>query len=133
MRQTNNDSLEIIVAEDDEEIRELLVHFLETAGHKVRHENLGAAAVQQAKKLHADMIFTDWDIGDMTGTEVAKAIRKFDQQVIIVMMTGWNIDTLLSETPKGLVDKIIKKPFDLKTILETIAWGREVLGNRLKE
>ncbi len=76
-----------LVVDDDEDIRDLLVHVLEKSGLEVRSAGTGAAAVTVARDFDPDLVTLDLSLPDLDGTEVCREIRTFSS-AYIVMITG---------------------------------------------
>ena len=65
-----------LVVDDDEDIRDLLVHVLEKSGLDVRSAGTGAAAVTVARDFDPDLVTLDLSLPDLDGTEVCREIRR---------------------------------------------------------
>ena len=104
-----------LVVDDDEDIRDLLVHVLEKSGLEVRSAGTGAAAVRVARDFDPDLVTLDLSLPDLDGTEVCREIRTFSS-AYIVMITGRadEIDRLV-----GLevgADDYLAKPFSPREV-----------------
>ena len=78
----------ILCTEDDPDSRELLVVTLEMAGYEVVCPTDSDRALQLAKLQSFDLYLLDnWAVG-LTGSELTKRIRFFDQKVPIVFYSG---------------------------------------------
>lgn len=65
----------VLVVEDETELLEVLKLVLEDEGHKVVGAKLGRAAVQAAATGRFDVAILDMSMPDMSGIEVAQALR----------------------------------------------------------
>ncbi|GAB1641810.1 response regulator [Krasilnikovia sp. MM14-A1259] len=65
----------IVVAEDEDDIRALVVRILRRAGHEVIEAADGAAALQDVRERHPDVLVSDIDLPSMSGLELCDAIR----------------------------------------------------------
>ena len=65
----------IVVAEDDEDIRRIMVRVLQRADHTVVETADGAAALRAVLDHGPDLVVSDIDMPVMTGVELAQAIR----------------------------------------------------------
>ena len=118
--------LKVLIIDDDERVKGLLVKLLSMQGCEASSVSSGISALKKFEKGQFDVIITDWDMHDLTGTEVAKAIRRIDPNAIIFVMTGWSVETIISENTRGLFDRIIKKPFRLEIITKNLEWVKAV-------
>ena len=77
--------------------------------------------VEELKKQAPDCIITDIKMPGKTGIEGLKEIRAIDQQVSIIMLTGFgSLETAQEAIRHGATD-YLKKPFDTKEIREVVA------------
>lgn len=122
--------LRILVVDDDDKIKTLLVQCLKEKGYDVQAVDDGVSALKQAEKYQFDVVITDWDMQDVSGAEIARLIRQRDKRVIIFAISGWNIQTLSRDTNLSFIDRAIKKPFRLETITEALEWAKMELDKR---
>ncbi len=122
--------LSILVIDDEQSVRETLADMLEIMQHKVVIAGSGQEALEKLAGVNFDLVFTDLAMPEMDGWETARAIRKREPEMNIVLVTGYGPGT---EPPAGeekLVNGIIGKPFDFDQVGQTIA---EVVGHRTVE
>jgi DNA-binding response OmpR family regulator len=65
----------ILIADDDYEIRELIIFTLRFAGHEVIGTSNGEETIERAKQEGPDLILMDVRMPKMNGYEVCKAIK----------------------------------------------------------
>jgi DNA-binding response OmpR family regulator len=104
-----------LVVDDDDDIRDLLVHVLEKSGIDVRSAGTGAEAIEVARAFDPDLVTLDLSLPDLDGTEVCREIRSFSS-AYIVMITARSdeIDRLV-----GLevgADDYLSKPFSPREV-----------------
>jgi CheY-like chemotaxis protein len=80
--------LEILVADDVEEIRRLIAEWLRGAGHRVTLANNGAQVVRLMRQQHFDLIVTDVLMPDGDGLEVILAARRESRPPRILAISG---------------------------------------------
>jgi len=111
----------ILVVEDDAGVREALVGLLQAVGHHVLEAEGGSTALAQFAPGQVDLIITDLGMPDMTGWDLARAIRAKDPAVPIILLTGWG-EQMAGETEAAhLVNQIIGKPIRLEELQAAIA------------
>ena len=104
-----------LVVDDDDDIRDLLVHVLEKSGIEVRSAGTGAEAVEVARSFDPDLVTLDLSLPDVDGTEVCREIRTFSSAyVVMITARADEIDRLV-----GLevgADDYLAKPFSPREV-----------------
>ncbi|MFN2527231.1 MAG: response regulator transcription factor [Candidatus Baltobacteraceae bacterium] len=80
-------ALKVLVAEDDQSIRDLLTHHLEREGFCVIPVSDGMAALRAARDL-ANLAILDVGLPGIDGFEVARTLRREKRDLPIVMLTA---------------------------------------------
>ncbi|MDO9515142.1 MAG: sigma-54 dependent transcriptional regulator [Syntrophales bacterium] len=134
------DKLNILVVEDGQSQREMLKDFLAGEGHRVAEAEDGAAAVQQVRDGHFDLLLLDFKMPGMNGIEVLKKIKSINPEISVVMMTAYGtIETAVDAMKLGAVD-YIPKPIDLDELIilvdriaerQTLIRENEILRKKL--
>jgi len=112
--------MKILIVEDEAGISNFLKQGLEEEGYTIFVASDGLMGLETAKKEAPDLILMDWMLPKLTGLEVCKAIRKYDNKTPILFLTAK--DTV-QETIEGLrvgANDYIKKPFSFEELLERI-------------
>jgi CheY-like chemotaxis protein len=117
----------IVVAEDEFLLADMLVAFLEDAGHHAIAASNGLAALDLVRKHDADLIVTDFMMPAMTGLEFAQAVRSDDtkRHIPIVLVSG--AQASIGRAYPTMFDAVFDKPYVLERLLETI---EELLAKR---
>jgi DNA-binding response OmpR family regulator len=115
-------NINVLIAEDDLEIAELLRTTLSRHGLSIQLVHDGAAALESAHANKPDLILLDVMMPEMNGWEVCKALRSeasFDD-VGILMLTaiGPNLNEMTA--PLYGADDHLDKPFVIDELLERI-------------
>jgi CheY-like chemotaxis protein len=105
-------SLDILLVDDQEAVRNTIQRMLESAGHRVVcAESSGRAlAVLRERPGQIDIVITDVVMPDRTGTSLAHEIRTVDPAVRVVYMTGHAHD-VVAEHGVEADALILQKPF----------------------
>ena len=110
MRSTGAD---ILVVDDEADIRELVSGLLEDEGHAVRVASNSEEALAGVRARKPSLIVLDiWmQGGGMDGLELLDMVKELDPDLPVVMMSGHgNIETAVSALKRGAYD-FIEKPF----------------------
>lgn len=107
----------LLIADDDNEIRELLEFDLSHSGYEVDSVKDGEEALQKALKGNYDLILLDVMMPKMNGFDVCKNIRSSKPQVPILMLTAKGTITDKTQGFDSGADDYIVKPFDIQEVL----------------
>ncbi len=88
MNSTLNESLTILVADDEDGIRTLLTHWLERAGHRTDCASSGQEASRLLRQKPFDMVITDVVMPDGDGYELIAEVRRIQPGARIVAISG---------------------------------------------
>lgn len=78
----------ILIAEDDCELRQLFQHVLTQNGYHVRGVENGKAAMDALEREYADLIISDIMMPVMDGYELVRSLREANFQIPILMITA---------------------------------------------
>lgn len=109
----------ILIAEDEPDIQELLCVYLRNAGYSVSAAGDGVAALTLFREQPFDLVLLDIMIPKIDGFGVCEMIRK-ESQVPILMLTALDAE---EEQLRGFgldIDDYITKPFSMPVLLEKI-------------
>jgi DNA-binding response OmpR family regulator len=110
----------ILLADDEDDIREDLALFLEYSDYEVLQAKDGHDAYACYLDNALDLIITDIEMPKVNGLELVECIREKDKKIPILIMSGYSDkDKLLRAIKLNLVDYMIK-PFTRQSILATI-------------
>jgi len=121
----------ILVIDDEEDVRELIRDILTASGHEVETAVDGINGMQLFRAKKFDLVFTDLGMPGMSGWQVAKAIKDMSRKVPVAVITGWDIELKESEMKERGVDFVAHKPFKVDHILKLVREGLE-LSNSFK-
>jgi DNA-binding response OmpR family regulator len=107
----------VLVVEDDDEIAQVLQRSLRMEGYDVRLADDGVNALDQAHAFLPDLVLLDLGLPRLDGIEVAKGLRKREDDVAILMLTARDG---LEQRVEGLdtgADDYLVKPFERQELL----------------
>lgn len=111
----------ILVIEDDEMIRQLLLRRLGRAGHEVQTASDGETGISLALGGVADLILLDLRLPDMTGYEVATRIRRENKRAVpIIAVSASCTDADRDHAIQCGCSAFHPKPMDWGKLLEQI-------------
>lgn len=88
MQNTQNSDYKIIVVDDEIEIIDSLSLFLKRSGYSITGTTNPLEAIEKVKNEHFDMMILDFIMTPIHGDKVIEEIRKFNQDLYILLLTG---------------------------------------------
>ena len=119
------DRLRILVADDNDELRDRIVEMLDPAFEVVAAVSTGRALVDAAIALEPDVIVSDLMMPSLTGAEALRMLRAAGSTIPFVLQTtaSRHADGWLDMGATCVVDKF-DLPSDLETAVRSAAAGR---------
>jgi DNA-binding NtrC family response regulator len=122
--------IRILVAEDDENLAQIVCAFLRSRGHHVVCVGDGRAAVQAVRDEAFDVALIDMVMPDMDGLETLKTIRAESDPPQVIIITGnGTVETAINAMKHGAYD-YMAKPYRMAEIdvLVRRAWEKHQLA-----
>lgn len=116
---------QILVAEDDVLIRDLIQTLLSKEGHQIDEAENGLQAVTWMNVKTYDLILSDIQMPHLDGMRVLEEARRLHPKTRVILMSGREVDPAQLRA-RGAFD-FIPKPFILKFFLKRIKRGLETL------
>lgn len=117
----------ILIADDNENIREALTYLLEDEGYKLSLAKDGTEALKKVKSVRPDILFLDIMMPEMNGYDVCRLIKSDPdlRSTYVIMLTAKG-QALEQERGKEVgADEYVVKPFSPIEILSKI---KKILG-----
>jgi DNA-binding NtrC family response regulator len=113
-------TVRILIVDDDENIRKVLLAILEDKGYTVEPAGTAREAVEKSKRKFYNLALIDIRLPDMEGIELLTKMRDTTPKMRKVIITGYpTLQNAVDAVNKG-ADAYIVKPFDVEKVLETI-------------
>ncbi len=124
--------MKILVTEDDNISRMLILKILQPFGQNVLIAETGLEAVDICRNnADLDLVLMDIQMPQMNGYEATKEIRKFDTEVVILAQTAFALEGDKSKTMEagcnGYISKPIKKE-ELSNLLQHYFGAKQILN-----
>ena len=110
----------ILVVNDDESVRRVLVTILEEEGYTVDTAKNGREAIKKSKIKFYNLALIDIRLTDMEGTKLLTKVKDTTPKMRKIIITGYpSLQNAIESVNKG-ADAYILKPLDMDKVLETI-------------
>jgi len=112
----------ILVAEDDQDIRELVVLTLQFNGFTVNSVENGALAVDAAQADNYDLILMDVRMPQMTGYDACRHLRQIEatKDIPIIFLSAKGQESEIETGLSAGADQYILKPFAPNVLIGAI-------------
>ena len=125
-------ALEVLVVDDEADIRELVGGVLEDEGYEVRTAADSTSTLEAIEDRRPSMVLLDvWLQGSrLDGLQLLQEIKRRDPTIPVLMISGHgNLDTAVNAVREGAVD-FIEKPFEAERLIYLV--GRATETDRLR-
>lgn len=113
--------MNILLAEDDRRLGELIAHMLKKkAGYKVDWVLHGEDAYEYSMQSHYDVVILDWMMPVANGIDVCRRLRKAGYSGAILMLTAKDATNDRVEGLDAGADDYMVKPFEFEELLARI-------------
>jgi diguanylate cyclase (GGDEF)-like protein len=103
----------ILVVDDDEPMRKLIVSLLSPRGHQCVTANNGREALDKIMETKFDALITDIAMPEMDGITLTKELSKHYQNIPVMVMTGYTEEYSAETVIASGAREFIKKPFSI--------------------
>jgi len=109
----------ILLVDDDPEVSDIIGLTLEHLGHRVTVVTSGREALSAFKKNDYGLVITDLGMPDVSGLDVARAVKATKPTTPVLLITGWGVH--LDPEQMREIDSVIEKPFGKDALLAQMA------------
>ena len=120
-------ALEVLVVDDEADIRELVSGVLEDEGFSVRSAADSTAALEAIEERRPSLVLLDvWLQGSrLDGLQILQEVKRRDPNLPVLMISGHgNLDTAVAAIREGAID-FIEKPFEAERLLHLVSRATE--------
>lgn len=115
----------VLVVDDEDQVRQLIRETLEQAGYDVQDARDGKEGLERYRTKPTDLVIMDILMPDQDGLESIMTLRReFPASRVIAMTGGSDMIGILNflDVAKMLgARRTLQKPFEMKTLLDTVA------------
>ena len=112
--------LNILIVDDEEDIRDSLTYILESEGYKVYTGSNRVEAEKIVREKEVNFAILDYVLVDSTGVQLAKDLHKIDENIKFMLFSGHtDVQNLKNELGFSIYE-VFLKPIDPDTFLEKL-------------
>ena len=105
----------VLVVEDDDEVRAVLVRELGSRGYRVQEAADGRSALERWEASRPDVVLLDLGLPDMDGLEVIRRIRRDAMTPIVILSARFAEREKVEALDRG-ADDFVTKPFGVEEL-----------------
>jgi len=135
-------SIDILIVDDNTEMCEELNDVLSEEGYRITGVGTVALAKKQLKKKLYNIVLADLNLPDGTGLELLKETKKINEEIIVIIFTGFaSLESSMSALNEGAFG-YIQKPLNMNEVkisikkaikMQKLSLDNKNLLKRLKE
>ncbi|MYL34002.1 response regulator [Pontibacillus yanchengensis] len=112
----------ILLADDEEVLRMLIVDTLEDEGYEIVETENGLDALEEIRANDYDLVILDYMMPGLTGIEVAREIQEVPhkQGTKILMLTAKNQQKDVEESQAAGINYYMSKPFSPMQLIDVV-------------
>ena len=113
-------SFTVLVVDDDEASRELMLEALRRSGYRLLAADSGETALELLEKEHPDLVVTDVQMHGMSGIELVREISARHPEVLVVVVTAFTNSQVTIEAIRSGAFDFIPKPFQVERLRQVV-------------
>lgn len=132
----------ILVADDEELVRSLLVRYLEHKGFQVVFTGDGKAALELFRREPFDLVLSDMRMPSLDGLKLLTAIKEINSRVPVVLISGYgDVETVVAALKAG-AENFLAKPLKMESLgrvveqalsISCLGFGSQVLVPQVRQ
>jgi DNA-binding response OmpR family regulator len=116
----SNMTIKLLVIDDDTAVTDLLSLLLKSQGFEVFATNNSSDGLSMIRDVQPDLVILDLMMPEMDGWEVCRAVRQFNQQVPIIILSALNDPSMIASVLDAGADDYLTKPTPSRVLVAHI-------------
>lgn len=119
--ETSQNEKIIMLADDEEMLRDLLAELLESSGYSIIRVSSGVEALKVlTEEIKIDLLIIDYNMPELNGIECIKRIKDLKFTFPIILSTGSLMESMKTDFEQYGIDRVQFKPYEFEQMLATI-------------
>jgi two-component system, cell cycle response regulator len=112
----------ILVVEDSNDWRDLVVKFINLFGYDAIAADSGKDAIRKARHMHPDLILIDIYLPDITGDKIIERLKAnpATRNIPVIITTALLEQTIRNHALHAGAAEVLEKPFSIATLREVL-------------
>ncbi|MEO0082957.1 MAG: response regulator [candidate division WOR-3 bacterium] len=127
--------MRILWIDDEVDLLKPYVYFLKDKGYEVEMASNGPDGIALARSKNFDLVLLDEMMVGMDGLSVLQALKEYDPNILVAMVTKVSEEQLMNKAFGQLVDDFIIKPFtpaQILAVLKRLIEKKELISERFR-
>ncbi len=107
----------VLVVDDSEPIREIIVLILSGKGHQCESATNGVEAIEKCRENSYDAVITDLDMPRMDGITLTRELTRSFLGLPVMMMTAHESESIEESAMNAGAREFLRKPFEISELL----------------
>ncbi|MFQ5905188.1 MAG: response regulator [bacterium] len=116
-------AVNVLVVDDEESVREVLVDILGANGYCASGVGNGREALEMLRLLEYDMVVSDFHMPEMDGLKLISHIKRLYPGTVTILMTAESLPEIATEARRRGAFDVIFKPFKYTQLLSVLKRG----------
>ena len=112
--------LNVLIVDDEPSVLEVVSSYLRCDGHAVATAASGREALEKFRRNHFDLVVLDRVMPEMSGDQTARFIKQLNQDIPVIMLTGFGALIEVTGSQPQPVDIVLSKPITMDALRKTI-------------
>ncbi len=113
-------ALNVLIVDDEPRVLEVLSMHLRCDGHNVSTATSGREALEKFRLRQFDLVILDRAMPEMNGEQTAHFIKQVNQNIPVIMLTGFGALIEVTGAQSQAVDVVLSKPVTIDALRRTI-------------
>jgi len=116
--------MKILIADDSKAMRMIVIRTMRQAGmegHDIVEAENGRQAFELARSEEPDLILSDWNMPEMTGIELLKALNSSGSTIPFCFVTSEGSEDMRAQAEQNGAIGLIAKPFTADLFADTLS------------
>jgi CheY-like chemotaxis protein len=118
----------VLVVDDDDSTRKMIVAVLQQAGYAADAAASGVEALSRLEATRYSAVVLDVVMPGIGGIEVMRRMASTGRHTKCVVLMSAGMESVLDDAPSALVHTKLRKPFNIKDVVEAVRGCVESLG-----
>ena len=110
----------LLIVDDDPEIVKLVCLALKEREYGLLTAPNGRIAIDKVRSDLPDLVLLDLNLPDMNGKETLKRIKEINEDIVVIVVTGYGGERIAIDLMKAGAMDFISKPFEIEILLKSI-------------